>query len=122
MIKPAFFPWIARACGMLALASAASAFAQSANYPSRFIKVIVPSAPGGPADIMMRTITPKLNQLLGRPANAPPPPPAEGGGAELHLPMVVRALYGAGLIRDAAEKIDHALAPSTPVPDRWKCI
>ncbi len=44
-------------------------------------------------------------------------PPAEGGGAEVRLPMIVRALYGAGLIRDAAEKIDHALPPSTPVAE-----
>ncbi len=44
-------------------------------------------------------------------------PPAEGGGAEVRLPMVVRALYGAGVVRDAAEKIDHSLAPSTPVAE-----
>ena len=44
-------------------------------------------------------------------------PPAEGGGAELRLPMIVRAMYGAGLIRDAAEKIDHTLAPSAPLPE-----
>ncbi len=44
-------------------------------------------------------------------------PAAEGGAAELRLPMIVRALYGAGVVRDAAEKIDHALAPSTPVPE-----
>jgi mono/diheme cytochrome c family protein len=44
-------------------------------------------------------------------------PAREGGGAVLDLPLPMRALYGLGLIRDAAEKIDHRLAPSTPVPE-----
>lgn len=37
--------------------------------------------------------------------------------ARIELPLPVRALYGAGLLRDAAEKIDHTLPPSTPVPE-----
>lgn len=44
-------------------------------------------------------------------------PAAAGGPAEVQLPLVVRALYGAGVVRDAAEKIDHALAPSVPVAE-----
>lgn len=44
-------------------------------------------------------------------------PPAQGGGAEISLPMPVKALYAAGLIRDAAEKIDHRLPPAQPVPE-----
>jgi mono/diheme cytochrome c family protein len=44
-------------------------------------------------------------------------PPAQGGGAEVSLPMPVKALYAAGLIRDAAEKIDHRLPPAQPVPE-----
>lgn len=44
-------------------------------------------------------------------------PAAEGGKADVRLPMIVRALYGAGVVRDAAEKIDHSLAPSTPVAE-----
>jgi mono/diheme cytochrome c family protein len=35
-------------------------------------------------------------------------PPAAGGPADVQLPLFVRALYAAGVIRDAAEKIDHA--------------
>jgi len=42
-------------------------------------------------------------------------PPVQAGGAEFRLPLVMRALYGAGVIGDAAAKIDHALAPSAPV-------
>jgi len=44
-------------------------------------------------------------------------PPVAGGPATLDLPVPVRALYGAGLIPDAAEKIDHALPPSQPVAE-----
>jgi cytochrome c553 len=38
-------------------------------------------------------------------------PPVAGDGAAIRLPMLVRALYGAGVVRDAAEKIDHRKAP-----------
>jgi mono/diheme cytochrome c family protein len=44
-------------------------------------------------------------------------PAAAGGPAEISLPLPVRALYGAGLLHDAAQKIDHGLAPAMPVPE-----
>ena len=44
-------------------------------------------------------------------------PPAGGGAAEIRLPLPVRALYGAGAIKDAAEKIDHSLPPQQPVAE-----
>ncbi|MFT3955100.1 MAG: c-type cytochrome [Piscinibacter sp.] len=44
-------------------------------------------------------------------------PPADGGPAQIDLPLPVRALYGAGALKDAAQKIDHGLPPSTPVPE-----
>lgn len=44
-------------------------------------------------------------------------PSVEGGGAIVDLPLPVRALYGFGLIKDAAAKIDHARAPEQPVPE-----
>lgn len=43
----------------------APAFAQS-DYPSRPIKVIIPSAAGGPGDLMVRTIAAKVGELLGQ--------------------------------------------------------
>ena len=44
--------------------------------------------------------------------------PAGGGArAEVRLPMPVKALYAAGLVRDASEKIDHSLPPAQPVPE-----
>jgi mono/diheme cytochrome c family protein len=44
-------------------------------------------------------------------------PPVAGGPAEFRLPLPVRVLYGYGVIKDAAEKIDHALPPPQPVPE-----
>jgi cytochrome c553 len=42
-------------------------------------------------------------------------PQVAGKPAEISLPLPVRVLYGFGAIRDAAEKIDHALPPQQPV-------
>jgi len=44
-------------------------------------------------------------------------PAVDAPGALLQLPLPVKALYAAGVVRDAAEKIDHHQPPSTPVPD-----
>jgi mono/diheme cytochrome c family protein len=41
--------------------------------------------------------------------------PAAGVEAVVQLPTPVKVLYAFGLVKDAAEKIDHTLAPSTPV-------
>ncbi|HSN31704.1 MAG TPA: cytochrome c [Ideonella sp.] len=44
-------------------------------------------------------------------------PPAEGTAAVVQFPALVKTLYGFGAIPDAAQKIDHSLPPSTPVPE-----
>lgn len=44
-------------------------------------------------------------------------PPGAGLGAIVELPLPVRALYGFGLIKDAAARIDHSLPPQQPVPE-----
>jgi mono/diheme cytochrome c family protein len=44
-------------------------------------------------------------------------PPATGTAAEIRLPLIVRALYVAGEVRDAAELIDHSLPPAAPVAE-----
>lgn len=44
-------------------------------------------------------------------------PPAAGEPVELRLPLVVKLLYAAGVVEDAAAKIDHTLPPSTPIPE-----
>ncbi|GAA4359658.1 cytochrome c [Variovorax defluvii] len=44
-------------------------------------------------------------------------PPAQGAAAVVELSLPVRALYGFGVIRDAASKIDHTLPPARPVAE-----
>ena len=44
-------------------------------------------------------------------------PPASGGKAILQLPLPVRALYGIGVVKDAAERIDHSLPSQQPVAE-----
>jgi mono/diheme cytochrome c family protein len=43
-------------------------------------------------------------------------PPRDAAGAQFKLPLLVRLVHGAGVMRDAAEKIDHTLPPAQPVP------
>jgi mono/diheme cytochrome c family protein len=42
-------------------------------------------------------------------------PPVKGESAVIRMPHAVKALYGVGLIKDAAEKIDHRKPPAQPV-------
>ena len=44
-------------------------------------------------------------------------PPATGTGADVRLPVPVRALYGFGVIPDAASRIDHTKPPQQPVAE-----
>jgi mono/diheme cytochrome c family protein len=43
-------------------------------------------------------------------------PPVDGEGTEIRLPLLVKLVHGVGILKDAAEQIDHSLPPSTPVP------
>lgn len=43
-------------------------------------------------------------------------PPLAGAPAEIRFPTLVKTLYAVGVVKDGAEKIDHALPPSRPVP------
>lgn len=52
-------------CAVIIAAFTADALAQ-ASYPTRPIRLIVPSSPGGGTDIVTRQLTPGLSQALGR--------------------------------------------------------
>ena len=49
---------------VLAALSCSAGLAQ--NYPARAVRVIVPFAPGGGTDILVRTIAPRLSEALGQ--------------------------------------------------------
>jgi tripartite-type tricarboxylate transporter receptor subunit TctC len=52
---------------LLALALAAAAQAQAQPYPSRLVRIIVPTAPGNAADITARLLTERLTKRFGQP-------------------------------------------------------
>jgi mono/diheme cytochrome c family protein len=58
-------------------------------------------------DTDLAAIVAYVRQLPGKP----------GQGALVQFPLPVKVLYGVGVMRDAAEKIDHQLAPAQPVAE-----
>ena len=50
---------------VVAILLAAPVYAQ--NWPTKPIKVVVPSPPGGPPDLIARMLAPKLQPILGQP-------------------------------------------------------
>ncbi len=61
MRTTAFFTFTA-----IALVLAGGFPAQSQNYPSQTIKIVVPFPPGGGVDVVARVIGPRLSELLGQ--------------------------------------------------------
>lgn len=53
------------ALAAVCIVAASPAQAQAEDYPSRFIRVVVPFAPGGGSDLIARFITQRLEQSLG---------------------------------------------------------
>jgi tripartite-type tricarboxylate transporter receptor subunit TctC len=52
---------------LLGTALATPALAQSGDFPSRRISMVVPSPPGGPPDLILRAIAPRMQAILGQP-------------------------------------------------------
>lgn len=57
--------YLVSACAVATLFAATSVYSQS--FPTRPIRVIVPFSAGGPTDITVRNIAPRLTELLGQP-------------------------------------------------------
>jgi len=52
---------------MAAVGTGARAQTTEAAYPNRPVRIIIPSAPGGPTDVMARMISTALTATLGQP-------------------------------------------------------
>src|SRR4030081_3392193 len=53
--------------GVAALAAAPAAKAQVGNWPTRPLRIIIPTAPGGSPDMVSRTLGNKLTERFGQP-------------------------------------------------------
>jgi tripartite-type tricarboxylate transporter receptor subunit TctC len=59
--------WTIAACAMAWGLAHAQTPPSPRDYPNKPIKVVVPSPPGGPPDLILRAIVPKLTATLGQP-------------------------------------------------------
>jgi tripartite-type tricarboxylate transporter receptor subunit TctC len=62
----------------LPFASAPSVVQAQAKYPSKAVKFLIPQPPGGGADLLVRTLQPKMQELLGQPIVVENKPGAAG--------------------------------------------
>lgn len=79
---------LAKRAVLLMLSTALPSFAHAQQYPSKPIRIIVASTPGGGADFVARAIAPKLTDALQQQTIVDNRP---GGGATLGYEMGVRA-------------------------------
>ena len=62
-------PFIKYSAVVLALCAGSGALAQTADparYPARPVRLIVPFGPGGPSDLLARTVTQKMSEGFGQ--------------------------------------------------------
>ena len=81
-------PAIRSAFAAAALTLAASQSAQSQNYPTQTIKIVVPFTPGGGVDVVARIIGPRLSESLGQPVIVENRP---GAGSSIGATYVAQA-------------------------------
>jgi tripartite-type tricarboxylate transporter receptor subunit TctC len=97
---------IAAAAGAV-LAPAVIGVARAQSYPNRFVRLIVPLAPGGPTDVAARLVAEPLSRLWGQQVVIENRP---GGGTNIASEMVARADPDGHTILYATSSL--AVAPS----------
>jgi tripartite-type tricarboxylate transporter receptor subunit TctC len=101
--------------GFVALFCALAAFssARAQNYPARPVKVIVPYAVGGPADIFGRFISAKLQESLGQPFVIESKP---GGGSIVGTAEAAKAAPDGYtlLVMSNTHTVNETLVPKKP--------
>jgi tripartite-type tricarboxylate transporter receptor subunit TctC len=95
----------------VALTVATSALAQT--YPTKPIRVIVPFPPGGGTDIVARTVTPKMAEILGQPFIIEN---RAGAGGNIGTEVVAKAPADGYtlLVASASTAINTTLYPNLP--------
>src|SRR5712692_6759140 len=67
IMPPAFERAVARAVAALACSLAFATAGHAQGFPVRPILLVLPTAPGGPVDIVARIVAPEASKLLGQP-------------------------------------------------------
>ncbi|MET4578344.1 Bug family tripartite tricarboxylate transporter substrate binding protein [Ottowia thiooxydans] len=87
-IRIRFWPLACLACLVATLAAPAFAQSGAGAFPTKAIRLVVPYAPGGGTDLVMRAIAPGMAEALGQPVVVENKP---GGGTINATEIVVRA-------------------------------
>jgi tripartite-type tricarboxylate transporter receptor subunit TctC len=103
--------WISRAAGLLIACTCAIAAAQ--DYPNRPVKIIVPFAAGGPADIYARFLGARLQEAMGQPFLVDDRP---GGGSVLGTDAAAKSAPDGYtlLLMSNAHTVNESLMPNKP--------
>ena len=100
---------LASMCALSGVAGTASA----QGYPSRPVRFIVPFAPGGGTDILVRVVSPRLSETLGQQIVVDNRP---GGGSQIGSELVARAAPDGYLLLvvDSAFTVNPSLYAKMP--------
>src|SRR5258706_13288584 len=99
---------------LLALAAAMPWRAQSQDYPSKPVRLIVPAAPGGGLDVLSRLVSSKVSGYWGQQLLVENRP---GAGMAIGTAAAAKAPpdgYTAGFVNDVGLVINPLLTPAQP--------
>jgi tripartite-type tricarboxylate transporter receptor subunit TctC len=105
--------WLAGVAGAVLLGGAGAASAQAPDYPSRPVRVIVPFAPGGSADVFGRYIAQRLQEALGQNFVVDNRP---GGGSVIGTDAVAKSAPDGYtlLLMSNTQTVNESLIPNKP--------